>query len=325
MQMIEINNADMDWLMIRQALSFALLKNRTVVIPRGRAFLQENPRYRHLFEDMVRSAADIGAGKIAFDGESIIYEPLPIVSGVYSMESASFSSSVELLLFLMPGLFFRDFRSIINLKGVTHSVLSYPTAFIKECLLKALERLGFYSSLTLKRFGFYGSGGGMFESRVYPRESNGARIFSGHTHSLSGATIYISHLNADFAMQEKRFLAESLELDQDKIAIIEVVDSDGPGNSIQVYTNYNSMDIVLFREVQIYNESGVMTFKEDDLVPILSDLSGEFNALIRGGVLPDYIFRELYPYFILSGAECEFNGNTKPAAMTKNLVDKFLQ
>ena len=51
MQSIELNFATPDWLLIRQALSLALLRNKPVVFTTGGAFLGSAPAYRHLFED----------------------------------------------------------------------------------------------------------------------------------------------------------------------------------------------------------------------------------------------------------------------------------
>ncbi len=323
--MLEIKNENIDWLMIRQALSLALLKNISVRLSGGQSFLLKNPRYRQVFDDMALAASRIGAGELLCEGESIIYSPQRVVAGKYGIASSSFSSAVELLLFLMPGLFYGDFRTIIDFEGVTHSVLSYPTAFIKESFLKGLERMGFYASLTLKRFGFYGSGGGIFESRVYPHEEKPEQIFTGNSRSLSGATIYFSHLGSELAIQEKRFLCESLGIDQEKVAIIDVMESDGPGNSIQVYADIDGMEIVFFREAPFFNEKEEIIFNENSIPQILKGLAQEINEVMSGGALPDHIFRELCPYVILCGSETDHMAAHPSWKETKDLVGKFLK
>jgi RNA 3'-terminal phosphate cyclase len=323
--MLEINYTDIDWLMIRQALSLAFLKGRSVSLGSGQAFLHKNPQYKQLFDDISRAAAKISAGKLFCEGESIIYEPQRAMPGVYAIASSSLSSAVEILLFLMPGLFYGDFRTIINFEGVTHSVLSYPTAFIKELLLKALERLGFYSSLTLKRFGFYGSGGGMFESRIYPQEAKPAPIFAGTSRTLSGATIFISHLNSELALREKHILSGSLGLDQEKISIIEVMESDGPGNSIQIYANIDGVEMVFFREAPFFNEKGDIIFDENILPPLLKELTDEINAAMSDGHLPGHVMRELYPYLMLCGYEMCHEGKIRIEDAARDMVDKFLR
>jgi RNA 3'-terminal phosphate cyclase len=323
--MLKINHADIDWLMIRQALSLALLKSKSVNLVGGQTFLNKNPQYKQLFNDMSLATANIGAGELFCDRESIIYRPQRVVPGVFGIASSSLSSAVEILLFLMPGLFYGDFRTIINFEGVTHSVLSYPTAFIKEMLLNTLERLGFYSSLTLKRFGFYGSGGGMFESRIYPQEAKPSRIFAGTSRTLSGARIYFSHMASDLALREKHILTESLGLDHDKIAIIEVMDSDGPGNSIQIYANVDGLDMVFFREAPFFSEKGDIIFDEDLLPPLLKGLTDEVNAAMREGNLPGRLMRELYPYMTLCGSEIRHEGKVRIEDATRGLVEKFLR
>jgi len=322
--MLEIDFTDIDWLLIRQALSLALLKNRPVHILRGRAFLERNPEYLPLFDDIAAAVSSIGAGMLFPRNESIVFEPHKAQSGIYRLESAPFSSSVEILLFLMPALFYNKVRSILYQRGVTHSVLSYPTGFVKEFLLKALEQLGFYASLTLRRFGFYGSGGGALESRIYPQEAKRAPIFSGIPCAISGATIYISRLGMELALEEKRLIAEFTGLRQDRISIMDVQDSDGCGNSIQVYIDLGGIHLILFREVRIYNEKGDRAFNKDNVPAILSGLSAEVNTLILDRLLPEHIIRELYPYIIFSGADLPHKIEAPPVIRTGKLCELIL-
>ena len=322
--MIDINVEHIDWLLIRQALSLALLKNKPVAIHGGPQFLKQHPEYRPLFEDLSRTTAVMGTGRLACENEILAFEPRPLPPGSHSLESPPLSSAVELLLFLMPCLLYGDFRSILNFRGVTHSIISHPTSFIKESLLKAIEELGFYASLTLKRFGFQGSGGGIFESRIYPHEAKRAQIFSGQSCALSGVTIFISHLNTDLAMREKFMLAELLGLDENKIAIIEIIDSDGIGNSIQALVSCGGINVILSRDALVCNERGGITCDESDIPAILTGLSDEVKALTGDRVLPEHIIRELYPYIILSGSEFDYCGHIPSVALTRDLCKTIL-
>lgn len=323
--MKEINFEDIDWLLIRQALSLGLVGDREVLIRRGSGFLDQNPEYLPLFDDLTRMVSYLGAGRISRSNSSIILEPRNVRPGVYTFESTASSSTVEILLFLMPALFKNRTRSILNLTGVTHSALSYPTGFIKNCFLEALEQLGFFASLTLKRFGFHGTGGGALESRIYPHEEPRGAPFQKGPFKLAGATIYISHLDTGLALEEKRLIAELTGLQQEGISIIEIQDSDGCGNSIQVYIDLAGIHLILFREARIFNEKGSIAFDREAAHSMVSELSREVNALLLDHSIPDHIIRELYPYFILSGTELRHKNENSPVLKTGELCDLILE
>jgi hypothetical protein len=321
--MIDISFPDIDWLLFRQALSLALLKNQPITIAGGAEFLGEKKEYRPLFDDIERAVTLWGAGRLAKDDTSITYLPGPLKPGRFRFETGRFSSAVEVLLFMMPALFCGNFRSVLELGGVTHSPFSCPTAFVKETLLTAMERLGFYGSLTLKRFGFYASGGGAMESRIYPREKGSGALFDECAGaSLNGIKIFISHLDTGLAELEKSMLMERLGLDENRTSIIEVMDSDGPGNSVMVFADCGGLQVVLFREMRLFDENGEIILGEDALRDEIAGIESEANALKRG-VLPERAVREMCPYFIFSGKDNGPAWETPAAATTRKLCDKF--
>lgn len=312
-----------DWILIRQALSLSLLKNVPITIGGGAAFIDGNPDFRPILEDMARMTEELGAGRLTTEAESIIFEPRPLLPGTFRFDSGHLSSAVELLLFLMPALFHVDFRSVLELGGVTHSPLSCPTAFVKETLLAALEQMGLYGSLTLRRFGFHGSGGGAMESRIYPREKRSGKPWGGdEAPALTGIKIFISRLDTGLAEIEKGIIAEKIGMDATRIAIIEVMDSDGPGNGVQVVASCRGLPVVLFREMNLYNGKGELAFSEETLRVEIAGLAGETRLLLEG-TLPDRAVRELYPYRVLSGGAAPA-GETPGAAMTRELCGKLL-
>ncbi len=322
--MIVIDFPDPDWIIIRQALSLALLKKAPITIGGGAAFIEGCPEYQPVFDDMARMADEFGAGRLMTDAGSIIYEPRPILPGTSRFDSGHISSATELLLFLMPALFHGNFRSILELGGVTHSPLSSPTAFIKESLLAALERMGLYGSLTLQRFGFHGSGGGAMESRLYPREERRGKLFNNdNAPALGGVKIFISRLDTGLAEIEKGMIAESLGLDAKRIAIIEVMESNGSGNGIQVFASFRGEPVVLFWEMRLYDSKGELVFSEETLRDGIEELAGETHRLMKG-TLPERIVRELLPYCVITGSEPPPAGESPGAAMTRELCGILL-
>lgn len=299
---IELNIPAIDWPLLRQALSLSLLRSRPVAVRGGASFLDGLPGYAPLFDDLSSTLAAMRAGSLIRDGECIIYEPGRILPGTYCVESGPFSSAMEIMLLLMPALFHGDFRTILKLRGVTHSVLSYPTAFIKETLMARLERMGFYAALTLRRFGFHGSGGGSAEARVYPREKPGPSAPDPGASGVQGAKIFIARLDRELALREKHALAGGLGIAEDSVAIIEVIDADGYGNSIQVFARCGGAAHVFFRDMNFFSADGSIEFSEEDFRRELDGLADEVLKATKEGILPAHVSRELYPYVILSGA-----------------------
>lgn len=324
MEMTPITIPGPDWVLIRQALSLALLKNQPITIGGAAEFLDAHREYRPVYDDLSRFASDMGAGRFSLAEGTIQYEPRPIAPRRAHFGTGPHSSAVELLLFLLPALFHADFRSVIEFSGVTHSPFSAPTAFVKETLLGGLERLGFFGSLTLKRFGFYGSGGGAMEARSYPREqAGGADAAPGGGGSLSGAKIFISRLDTGLAELEKNMLAEKTGITRDRIAIIEVLESDGAGNGIQVFAECGGLTVVLSREMRLFSETGEIILGEDALREAIGAIADEAAALTRGA-LPERLVRELLPYYLLSGREPAGAGDTPGTGMTRRLCGLML-
>ena len=322
--MVNIDFPNPDWIVIRQALSLALMKAIPITIGRGAAFIEAHPAYRPILDDMARLAGESGAGRLVTDAGSIIFEPRTLAPGRFRHDTGHVSSAVELLLFLMPALFHGDFRSVLDLGGVTHSPLSCPTAFVKESLLAALERMGLYGSLTLRRFGFHGSGGGDMESRVYPREARGGRLFTGGAApAVTGARIFISRLDTALAELEKGMIAEKTGVDAKRIAIIEIMESDGPGNGVQVFASLRGMPVVLFREMMLYDRNGGLAFSEEALHEGIDGLAGETRRLMNGE-LPERFARELFPYCVLTGSETPPAGGSAGASRTRDLCGMML-
>jgi RNA 3'-terminal phosphate cyclase len=313
-----------DWVLIRQALSLALLGKKPVAISGGGAFLEAAPAYRPLFDDAVRTLASLGAGRLALEGGSIVYEPGAVAPGRHRIESGPFSSAVELLLLLAPALFHCGFRSVLECSGVTHSPHSCPTAWVREDLLARLERLGFCGSLALKRFGFYGSGGGSLESRLYPREKAAAAAPAGGPGRVTGARIFIARLNTELAEQEKLMLADRLGLEPGAIAIIEVVDASGAGNSIQVFIDSGGVPSVVYREMWLYDEGGAIVFSEEALAEGIAGITAETEALVHDGLLPERTVRELIPYLLIAGVEAGSLPETRAARLTRDLCVRLL-
>jgi len=300
MKTIELKSPS--WRHIRIALSLALLKREPVIIKGAYEFIEKNYDFVPLYNDLKRLAFDIGAGMLSDSGSDIVFNPESVLYGTFNFETDKFSAISEVELFLMPSLFYSEFRSVINYSGVTHCHLSYPTTFLKETLFSFLEKTGHYASLNLKRFGFYGSGGGSAVSRIYPAEPvKCGNLFSFAGPEIEGVRIFMA--NMEMAGREKEFIVKNLGLDENKIQIMEIVDADGYGNSIHVYVKCGDVNVILFRDMELYNSAGDFVFEESKYYTTLTGLLQETERLVKIKKLPEQLADEILPYLILSGSE----------------------
>jgi len=182
--------------------------------------------------------------------------------------------------------------------------LSCPTTFLKETLFAFLESTGHYASLNLKRFGFYGSGGGGAESRIYPAEPKKCgNLFSFAECGIEGVRIFLAKMNMEMAGREKEFIIKSTGVDEKKVQIMEIVDADGYGNAIHVYVKCGGVNVILSRDMEMYNSAGDFVFDENRYYTTLAGLVQETERLVKLKSLPRYLIDEVMPYLFLSGSE----------------------
>jgi len=310
-----IDQEKIDWIFIRQALSISLLKKRPVRIYRGYGYIEENQQYKPLFHDISETVKNLNFGELYIENENIIFFPGSLKFGLYCIVSGDYSSAVEIILFLLPTFFFKEFRSVLKISGVTHTGLSYPPVFIRETLFSILEQAGLYGSISLKRFGFYGSGGGEIEARIYPAEVKKIdnRLNYCNTY-ISGARIYISHLGPENAKKEKDMICSGLALNERDVSIIDVRDSNGYGNFILINLSADDIPVVLFRSLPVYNEKGEYIFNPDNNIVVINELIDEAKRFVNDKDIPDFISREVMLFRSLSGSVNDYflENNSEP-------------
>ena len=296
MKIIELDTYN--WRYIRLALSLSLLKRENLVIKRGFEFLEKNYDLLHLFNSFKKILFDAGAGIIGSSGEDIIFNPESLPQGLYNFDCDEYLPISEIELFLMPSLFHSNYRSVINYRGVTHSHLSYPTTVIKTTLFDLLERLGYYGSFNLKRFGFYGSGGGIAESKIYPAETKRCGdLFAFNECRIEGVKIFMAKMNMDMAKSEKEFIVKNIGIDENCVQIMEIVDADGFGNSIQAYIMCNGVNVILSKDMDIYNSAGDFIFDESKYYSALSGFVQDAGSIKK---IPQCYAEEMLPYMLMT-------------------------
>ncbi len=288
--------------------------------------MAKNQALTPIFNDIKGIIAALKAGEFTESGKDLVYTPDSVSYGRHRLDTGPFSSGVEAAMFLMPVLFFQGFRSVVTISGATHSPLSHPTGFVKESLLPVLERLGFYGSLSLNRFGFYGSGEGEFEMRIYPHEIR--KVDGPPLHpveSIAAARIFMARMNVDLAARYRGLLSMILSLPEERISILEIRDAAGMGCAVQVYLEAGGQTHILYRDIPVYNDNGDLVFDEGDSRDLLDALAVEAKGLAGDRGVPDLLMAEAVPWLYLSGNPVEMPDNSPLVSASVEICEKILK
>lgn len=299
--MIEIPHSVIDVTLLRQALSLSLLTGKSFRVTGCRELLAGRPEAVPFIDDWKRVLDEIGAGSFTWEKERMDFTPNRLAHGNFTLVTGPFSSAVETALMLMPALLFGEYRSRISVKGVTHAELSPSTDAVRETLLGLLERTGIFCSFSLKRFGFYGTGGGSIEAKVYPAELFEADLTEGREPAvLEGARVYVSRLPAGTAHELKILLSKKLNLEENRIGILEVMASDGPGQVVQTYLRKGSTLVIFSETVDAVDHNAETVYSEEKAVWGIDKITADTKNFIERNVLPLKLRRELSFYGLIA-------------------------
>ena len=202
----------------------------------------------------------------------------------------------------------REFRTVLNITGVTHPVEYYPTHFINETLFSLLERMGLYAGIVLKRYGFHGTGGGRVEARVYPRGNLvPVDLTMQERIELRRARIIFSGPAIGFAEKMKSLIKSDLGLDVNAISIIEVLDCDGMGISALLYLDSlnglfpSPVQYIIPYGAEVYNSFGDLVFDEGESLEKLKEKIEYAKLSMDRNIVPEQVFREAALYMYLAG------------------------
>ncbi len=301
--MKEFEFKDMEWPLIRAALAISLMKNEPLLLKGAYECICSDEAIFPVYSDLKRIVIDAGSGILTEIEGDIAFRPEHPGHGTFHISSGEFTPVSEIELFFLPYLFKEDFRSVIHFQGVTHSHVSYSTSFLKETFFAFLEKTGHYASMNLKRFGFYGSGGGVAESRIYPSEPHPADdIFQFKKKRIEGVKILAAGMNMEIAAREQEFIKRNIAVDEKRIGILEIADSKGFGNSIQVHFSCDDINFILSRDMEFYNSSGDFIFDESSYYKSLADLADKCGLFLKSDTIPMRIQSEMLPYLYMTGS-----------------------
>ncbi|AKB53038.1 RNA 3'-terminal-phosphate cyclase [Methanosarcina sp. A14] len=119
----------------------------------------------------LETAARICKAQISglFPGSTeISFVPVEIKGGKYDIDIGTAGSITLLLQCIMPALPFAKEKIKLTIKGGTDVAWSPTTDYLQHITFRALEKLGYSGSITLKEHGYYPKGGGKVSAYFKP-------------------------------------------------------------------------------------------------------------------------------------------------------------
>ncbi len=322
--MIDIRSTPIDWISFRQALSLSLLTGRPFRYRGALSFINAHPPYTAFLSDYEQLFQTYSLGEFLTENEDISFMPRPVRYGTFPVSVNPYSSAIEIMLLMLPVLFRQEFRSRLLISGVTHSPLAFGTGWMKESLLGLLESMGLFASCTLRRFGFYGSGGGGLESRIYPAEKKRAEIPIRGEISVYGARVFIAHLDTEIARAQKEMIAEELGIDPGKAGILEVRDCDGAWNHVEAYLMMGNLPLVISETTPVYDFEGRSNFSREGAMETPLRLARRVREVIEGERIPEELLRESLPFLMMTGGEVNLEDYSASVRETEKSCRLFL-
>lgn len=237
--MIEIDGSDGEGggQIIRSALALSVITQQPFRASRVRAG-RAKPGLRKQHLSAVRAAATISSAAVTGDREGsteITFVPRSLFPGVWRFDIGSAGSTTLLLQALLPMLLHATEPSTLTLIGGTHNPMAPPFDFLDQAFLPLLRAIGHDVSLELLRPGFYPAGGGELRARITPAKEARVLVLEerGPIRNIRAAA-QVAGLPLTIADRELEVLGRKLELSRVHLSAHELDPRTGPGNSLYV-------------------------------------------------------------------------------------------
>ena len=270
---------------LRTSLSLACITGKSFHIKNIRA-ARRNPGLAKQHLSCIEAASKICKATAAgayISSKELEFQPGTIEGGNYLFDVGSAGSATLVAQTLLPALFLADKPSTITIIGGTHNPMAPPFDFIEKTFLPAIAIAGFPAECKLTRYGFYPAGGGKISFEIQPNpEGSSEQINLCHPgkEMQIKALVYTAHLPSDIAQRQRKLLLASIlaqpnnnlrltePLNISSIELIDVKDSNGPGNcvTIELFDNQSKRTTVFSafgmrgkRSEEVINEVVSMT------------------------------------------------------------------
>ncbi len=221
---------------LRTSLALSLVTRKPFSIHNIRAG-RKKPGLMRQHLTAVNAAAEIG--KAAIKGNSIgsqafTFNPETIKSGNFHFAIGSAGSCTLVFQTVLPALMISGGPSEIILEGGTHNPFAPPYDFLEKAFLPVIYRMGPRVEAVLEKPGFYPAGGGRFKVSISPADLNKVDLSERGNIINKIAVAAIANLSVNIANRELKVVREKLEWNRELLKVVEVENSQGPGNILTV-------------------------------------------------------------------------------------------
>lgn len=211
---------------------------------------RNKPGLRHQHLACVNAAAEICGARCkgnVLESLELEFAPGPIRGGEYFFNIPTAGSAMQVVQTALPILSRAPAPSTVKIRGGTHNPGAPPFEFFTTSFLPLLKQLGVAAELQIRKHGFYPVGGGEIAATVHPQPITSAPKFSLQQRGeavLASAEILLSWLPRSIAERESKILQKNLHWSENKITIMEIADSPGPGNVLMIRVKYGAQNFL---------------------------------------------------------------------------------
>ncbi len=223
---------------VRSALALSMCTAKPFRIEHIRA-RRRRPGLQRQHLAAVQAAAQICSATLSGAGpgsQSLQFTPGAIRPGRYSFDIGTAGSATLVLQTVLPALLTAPGSSQLVIDGGTHNPLAPSYEFLEQTFLPALSLMGATVRTRLVRHGFYPAGGGRIEigvvgcGRLAP-----LHLLSRGESCTPQAHALVARLPLSIAMRELEVVRRELGWGQQQLHAIEVKESRGPGNVLNLF------------------------------------------------------------------------------------------
>jgi len=221
---------------LRTSLALSLVTGKPFSIHDIRAG-RKKPGLMRQHLTAVNAAAEIGNAAIkgnSIGSQAFTFDPETIKSGNFHFAIGSAGSCTLVFQTVLPALMISRGPSEIILEGGTHNPFAPPYDFLEKAFLPVINRMGPRVEAVLEKPGFYPAGGGRFKVSINPAGLNRVDLLERGKIINKNAFAAVANLPVSIANRELKVVREKLDWNRELLKVVEVENSQGPGNIITV-------------------------------------------------------------------------------------------
>ncbi|MFU8802840.1 MAG: RNA 3'-terminal phosphate cyclase [Bradymonadaceae bacterium] len=222
---------------LRTSLALSMLTGKPFRIVDVRAG-RKRPGLMRQHLTAVEAAAKIASATVvgaAIGSTEIVFEPGEVSSGEYHFSIGTAGSTMLVLQTILFPLALARGPSVLLLEGGTHNIHAPPLDFIERAFLPVINSLGPKITVRAERVGFYPAGGGRVVVEIEPAPAIAplSLLERGKVQERLVRGL-VAHLPVSIARREVLTFCELLRWPPQLSTVVEVEESDGPGNILLV-------------------------------------------------------------------------------------------